>query len=249
MTPPNPDVTAPPKESSYVRYLFCADPDFIDPDPLEPEHVKVGAKLDREPTAEQIAAAMPADAKAADVSALVTLDCTAEVDGTVDGCHEVVELPLGGHLGAVAVGLAPRYHAIPATRDGKPIAQPIQVAVLLGPKRPPLLPPAPARTSTVCALHAGLSPPAPRWPAQRLTPEDMARAYPHGALLARIGGYVEVHCKIEPDGHADHCLVTRENPADVGFGRAALALVRILRYEPAPAATPVDLPIQFVPPR
>jgi len=155
MTPPNPDVAAPPTKSYYVHYLFCTNPDFIDPNPLEPEHLHVWATLDRQPTADQIGAAMPAAARAANESGRVWINCAVEADGAVDQCHALEEIPDGGvRLSDAAVSLAPLYHAVPATSDGKPVPEPMQIEVLFGPHPPLPPPPAPEPLSMVCRGRA-----------------------------------------------------------------------------------------------
>jgi len=246
MTPRNPDVTGLPTTNFYVHYLFCTNPDFIDPNPLEPEHLHVGAKLDRQPTTDQITAAMSPEARAANVSGRVWLNCTVEADGGVDQCHALMERPGGVKLSDAAVSLAPLYHASPATIDGKPSASPIQIQVLLGPN-PPLPPPlvlAPADME--CRSRAGLPPLSPLVMTQRPTAADMAHVYPRAALRAHTSGFANLRCKVQPDGAVADCMTEGEAPAGQGFGPAAIALTRVIHYAPVPNARYVTIPIRFV---
>lgn len=195
LTPANASVTAPPEARDYVSYLFCANPDFIDPNPLEPEHLHIWAELDREPTPAQLAAAMPANAKG--VSGRVFITCTAETDGAVDNCAERFERPAEGKLGPVALSLAPHYHAIPGSLDGRTTAESIQIQVVLGPNPPLLAPRGWAPVADACRWRAGL-PPLPRRtataaPDLAAIADALAAAQPPGR--PRVAATAPIHFK------------------------------------------------------
>lgn len=248
MTPPNPDVTALPTTNFYVHYLFCTDPDFINPNPLEPEHLRVGATLDRQPKTDQITAAMSAEARAANLSGRVLLNCTVEADGAVDQCHGLMERPGGVGLSDAAVSLAPLYHASPATIDGKPAPTPIQIQVLFGPNPPLPAPAVLAPADMECRSRAGLPPLSPLVMTQRPTAADVAHVYPRAALRARTGGFANLRCKVQPNGAVADCTILVEAPAGQGFGPAAIALARVIHYAPVPSARYATIPFRFVAP-
>lgn len=71
----------------------------------------------------------------------------------------------------------------------------------------------------------------PEW--ERLPHErDFRRHYPHEAFEAGLSGRVVVDCVVNLDSTLD-CVVAGENPPDMGFGDAALAMSRSWRVRPA----------------
>jgi len=245
MTPPNPDVTAPPTPTAYVNYYFCAAPDFIDPNPLEPEHLYTDAEIDRRPSPEQIAAALPADAAASGASVLVVMNCTAEADGAVDHCRVGYAVPAGAPLAQAALSLAPLYHATIPTLDGKPTTQPIQIQVGLGPNPPLPPPPRPPSAQSMCLWRSGLPPLRPRPVVQSATEADVAAAYPMMAKILRRTGYALLVCRIEADGRVTNCAIEGETPKGQGFGAAAISLTQVIRFAPGDGQTDVTIPIHF----
>ena len=60
--------------------------------------------------------------------------------------------------------------------------------------------------------------------AQRAKPDDIAAAYPKAAFARKISGDVDLNCTADANGRLADCKVTREEPAGMGFGEAALGL-------------------------
>ena len=94
--------------------------------------------------------------------------------------------------------------------------------------------------------QAGLLALAPLVMVQRPTFADLARVYPRAARRARVGGSATVRCRVQPDGTVTDCLIVAESPDGQGFGPAAIAVTRAIRYAPIANARDVTLPIRFV---
>ena len=86
---------------------------------------------------------------------------------------------------------------------------------------------------------------------------DAARlldAYPAKALQAGAGGQAVLDCVLQLDGKVRDCKVKREEPADLGFGAAALALASEFELKPGlrdgqPIADArLSIPVRFSPP-
>lgn len=71
----------------------------------------------------------------------------------------------------------------------------------------------------------------PSWQSQP-TAEQLMRAYPGRALNAGVGGSVGLNCLVQPSGRVTDCTVTREEPGQYGFGRAAQGLSRYFQINP-----------------
>lgn len=108
---------------------------------------------------------------------------------------------------------------------------PIQVAP--SPAPPPTDPP------------NSIAPPAPAAPAPAPAPvivspnwlkrpgaSEFARFYPDSAQRRGIGGAATLVCQVSAAGLLSSCSVSRETPADEGFGRAALKLAPFFRMSP-----------------
>lgn len=94
----------------------------------------------------------------------------------------------------------------------------------------------------------------PDW-AHRPTGEDMARYYPDRAQRMEVAGRATISCVVNARGALEACSIVSEDPADYGFGEAALKLSRLFRMKPTTLdGTPSDggvitLPIIFQVPR
>ena len=64
------------------------------------------------------------------------------------------------------------------------------------------------------------------------TRQELVRAYPRAALVARQAGHVLLRCRIRPDTRLEGCRVVEETPAGAGFGAAALAASTYFRFRP-----------------
>jgi len=59
--------------------------------------------------------------------------------------------------------------------------------------------------------------------------DELASYYPHSASEP---GNVNLECDVAADGHLTGCVVASEEPANQGFGKAALAMYRLFRMKP-----------------
>ena len=71
----------------------------------------------------------------------------------------------------------------------------------------------------------------PTWVAKP-TPDDVASSYPERAQRLGRDGRVTMACKATDDGGLEGCSITSEDPADMGFGQAALRLSRRFKMKP-----------------
>jgi TonB family protein len=80
----------------------------------------------------------------------------------------------------------------------------------------------------------------------------MLRAYP--AKAGGAPGYAVAHCQVSRKGSLSGCQITKVDPEQKGFDRAALSLAYKFRVSPEWATAPghtdlwVDIPIRFTPP-
>ena len=94
----------------------------------------------------------------------------------------------------------------------------------------------------------------PDW-SQRPNAEDVARYYPQRAERMSIAGRAEISCTVQANGKLSACSVTSEDPADQGFGDAALKLSKLFKMRPktldgAPSdGGVVKIPLRFVLPK
>lgn len=106
----------------------------------------------------------------------------------------------------------PEQRVPPPVMDAPPTPTPIPVAV-----DPPPAPVAPEITN-------------PRW-IERPDGRDFERYYPNRALSRGQGGRVMLECTVNADGRIN-CAVLSEDPANWGFGEAALRIARSFRMSP-----------------
>ena len=69
----------------------------------------------------------------------------------------------------------------------------------------------------------------------------MARFYPDRAQRLEREGRATILCRVKANGTLEACEVVSEDPADLGFGDAALKLSRLFKMKPQTRdGAPVD---------
>jgi TonB family protein len=80
---------------------------------------------------------------------------------------------------------------------------------------------------------------------------DLARLYPHQALAQKLQGTAVMQCRVTRTGALSACVIFRETPQDVGFGKAALQMAPLFKMKPKRvdgkpvAGGVVRIPIRF----
>jgi len=115
--------------------------------------------------------------------------------------------------------------SIPTGVDVLPIPPappaPPQDPILQAPPAPPAAPPvvrAPQITN-------------PKW-LSRPTADQLARLYPSRAERMEKTGVAILNCEVTTDGLMDKCQIASEDPAEFGFGEAALRAARYFKISP-----------------
>jgi protein TonB len=91
----------------------------------------------------------------------------------------------------------------------------------------------------------------PDW-SSRPSGEDIARYYPDRAQRLEISGRAELSCSVLATGKLSGCAISSEEPADQGFGDAAIKLSKLFKMRPqtkdgAPVSGgTVRIPLRFV---
>jgi TonB family protein len=110
---------------------------------------------------------------------------------------------------------------------------------------PAAIAPAPPRPSVVTN---------PDW-LMKPAPADFANTYPKAAASAHVEGHATMKCKVTAAGDLADCAVESEEPADAGFGAAALSLSSKFKMRPATrdgvpiSGQAIRIPIRFVLPK
>ena len=109
----------------------------------------------------------------------------------------------------------------------------------------------------VAAWAAQPSPPLitqPDW-VEKPTAEDLARYYPPEAVRQGVDGRTMIACDVAASGRLQACTVLMEDPAQYGFGSAALQLAQHFQMRPmskngqAVSGGKVRIPIRFSVPK
>lgn len=162
------------------------------------------------PTYDQVVAAYPKQAQEAKVGGHTTLDCRFTGQGRMTDCSVIVETPKGMGFGHAAKTLAADFLAPRADGAGASLkGASTQIAFTFDP-----------------AMLADSKPVIgkPEW-ARLPEAADVAAGYPPAAKAANISaGKVRLGCDVGPAGRLTACVVTLQDPAGLGFDKAALAL-------------------------
>ena len=80
--------------------------------------------------------------------------------------------------------------------------------------------------------------------------EEMAQAYPPAAIERELSGRATIRCQVRLDGTVGDCVVVSEEPAGLGFGKAALEISQYFEMYPGirdgvPQESTVRIPIAF----
>ena len=216
------------------------------------------------------ASAWPESAYRDGISGHVVLSCNIDRYGLAEWCKVASETPPDKGFGPAALELRPTFKLKPAMGPDGPIDAVMNVAVefkapnpqvdwggdrgagVVGASTGPLSTgggadmgnfsgPRQARRS-ISMLNN------PVW-ASTAGYRDLVSAYP--AKAGGVEGYVVAHCEVHPGGWVSDCHVTKEDPENRGFGKAALSLATKFRVSPDWSRAPghadlwVDIPVRF----
>lgn len=155
------------------------------------------------------------------MSGSATLNCARTEHGGFTDCHVATERPSGEGFGDAAMSLAAKAVECPGLtlRPPQRVAGPVYFAFSASP------------------LFVTPNPLKPDWPIiagrwlQRPTGDDMAATYPPQAVQHHVNGHATIVCAGKETGLMGNCIVTNEEPAGWGFGRATLQLSRHFKVE------------------
>jgi TonB family protein len=199
----------------------------------------------------------------------VMLTCKVNIHGLAEWCGVKSETPAGKKFAAAALAMRPNFKVKPAMGPDGPIVAMMNIAVTFraplrqfdtkefGDSKQKIFGPGlmdvshatflgvPMEMEPVTLLNRPVWSQAPGF-------ADVAGAYP--AKAAGAEGYVVAHCQVMGGGGLKNCGVVKEEPAKLGFAKAALPLARRFKVIPALASAPhstpmwVDIPIRMTPP-
>jgi TonB family protein len=186
----------------------------------------------RKPTAEELAAAWPAEATKQGVTqGRVIIACSVMVDGKLSDCVVKEETPPGAGLAAAALGLAETMRMRPRMVDGHAV-EGARVTIPVNFVKP--------------AGHAAVVT-NPEW-LRKPTFDQLMAVFPAKANGA--SGLAVIKCIVKTDGLVRACTIQSEKPEGRGFGYSALALAPTFLFKPRlrdgqPVEAEVSIPINF----
>lgn len=187
------------------------------------------------PVAADMAGAFPVEAS--DLSGgQVALRCGIAADGALTNCKEITETPEDKGFAKAALSLASRFKVRMSAAGTLDLTK-YAIDVPFHFRNP--------------AKSDGRLLDRPTW-TETVNPAIMTSLYPVAAAKAEIKtGLGEVNCTVDAHGKFSDCRITREQPSDLGFGAAALAVAQIMTMNPwTKSGDPVDglrftLPVRF----
>ena len=217
------------------------------------------------------ASVWPAGAYQAHISGHVILACDVDQYGLAERCDVASETPVGRGFGAAALELRPTFKLKPPVgSDGPPTtlmriavefkAPETQVDFGRGRDGGPVGERAgvPGRPQEMTADMTDWRNPLVRRPVAMLNNpvwtktvgyDDVLRAYP--AKAAGVEGYAVAHCEVRSSGSLAQCQIIKEDPENLGFGKAAVKLASQFQVSsewvkaPGHADVWTDIPIRF----
>jgi TonB family protein len=189
------------------------------------------------PTVSDMAAAFPKSAIGKIASGHVVLRCGMSPNGRLQGCDPVSEAPRGHGFEIAAQSLVRDFRVITdpnLNRYGN-----LRIDVPFDFRDP---------TQAIPAVEIHN----PLW-VQSMKPEEVVRLFPPEAIKAGYkAGVATVACTTVHSGVLTDCAVESEEPADLGFGAAALKIAAVMKMNPwTSQGAPVDgmkiqVPIRLV---
>ncbi len=197
------------------------------------------AVWDEAPTFEDMAAAWPAEVGDLAVgTAVLRCQVAPRTEGRLRNCTIAGQTPKGSPFGSAARTLAGKFRLkLTAEEEKKYASADIAVSFrFYNPSTP---------------AGQGKKVEKPDW-IVRIDPKKIVALYPQAAIDAGVKEGVGVaDCLVMPDGKLTDCSVSRENPAGLGFGPAALLVAGVMQMDPwTPDGRPVAggrirLPVVF----
>jgi TonB family protein len=191
------------------------------------------------PTFARMAAAYPKEAVGKVEAGHVVLRCNLQQTGKLDDCQTVSEEPSSYGFARAAKGLAKDFRVVDDPEIAKQRDLKIDVPFDF---RDPSQPAPPVEVYDPIWLRS-------------MSPDKAAELFPAAAAKAGLKqGRATLSCVVAHDGSLSDCTVATEDPADMGFGEAALKIAAVTAMNPWTAqGTPVEgarirLPIRLVAP-
>jgi TonB family protein len=168
------------------------------------------------------------------LSGYALIQCIVSPQGALHDCQVLKETPAGAGFGQAALALTPQFLMRPETVNGKPVEATISIPITFkGPPSGTVVPtvsppPSGTRIPRPDNRNNGLVVTGLTW-LQAPTYAQVVEAYPAKAREARVGGHVDLNCRLDIEGRPDWCEVLAEAPRGDGFGEAARKLIHDFR--------------------
>jgi len=188
----------------------------------------------RRPTANDLYGVWPIKALRSGLGGHVLIRCSVSTQGALHDREVLEETPVGAGFGRAALALTPQFLMRPETVNGKPVEATISIPITFkgspsGAEVPTVSPPpAGTRIPRPDNQNNGLVVTGLTW-LQAPTYAQVVEAYPARARATRVGGHVDLNCRLGVEGRPDFCEVLAEEPRGQGFGDAARKLTHDFR--------------------